>query len=203
LPDLVRRSLSEAGTSLRDLDAVAVSVGPGSFTGLRVGLSFAKGIAYSAGLPLVGVETLEALASLAPSEFSRIAAATDARKGETYLGLFRRGSAGLERVGVDVALKPGEAARRILEGFAGAPGIVVGDAAEAYPEAFQPLREHSIRLAPFREIHPRGSMVAAVGERSLRRGGEARADRVVPRYVRAPAAEINLERSRAAPEVAR
>ncbi|MGH7898517.1 MAG: tRNA (adenosine(37)-N6)-threonylcarbamoyltransferase complex dimerization subunit type 1 TsaB [Candidatus Binatia bacterium] len=201
LADLARRALDDAGMSLAELDSIAVSIGPGSFTGIRVGLGFAKGIAYSAGLPLVGVGTLEALARVAPGGFPRIAAVTDARKGEVYLGSFRRRPGGVERVGEDAVLTPEAAAELIRSSFAAERGVVVGDAAERYPELFRPLAASAIELVSFREVHPRGSMVADLGAATLERGGESRAERVSPRYLRPSAAEVNLERSRA--EVAR
>src|SRR5437016_11790062 len=63
LPLLVERVLGDAGLALEDVEGIAVSIGPGSFTGLRIGLALAKGLAFAGGLPLVGVPTLEALRS--------------------------------------------------------------------------------------------------------------------------------------------
>lgn len=194
LPELVRLALKEAATSLAELDRVAVSLGPGSFTGLRVGVSFAKGIAYSATLPLVGVDTFEALAWLAPAEFPQIATVTDARKGEVYLALFRRSGDGVERLTEEAAASPEEAVATIRDAFAAGRGIVVGDAAEAYPESFRLLARTGVRIAPFVEIHPRGSAVAMLGEKRPPTADQNHAERVLPRYVRASAAEINLQR---------
>jgi tRNA threonylcarbamoyladenosine biosynthesis protein TsaB len=80
--------LEEAGLKARDLDAVAVSEGPGSYTGLRVGVSTAKGICFGAGLPLIGVDTLQILACQAATRPDRIISMLDARRMEVYAAPF-------------------------------------------------------------------------------------------------------------------
>src|SRR2546421_2728331 len=103
LPALVTRALQEASTTIGEVDALALSLGPGSFTGLRVGLSFAKGVAFASGVRLVGVATLEALATLAAEEACAVAVVLDARRGETYFAIFRRVDGALERVTADLS----------------------------------------------------------------------------------------------------
>lgn len=194
LPDLTSTALRRAGIRIGDVDAIAVSLGPGSFTGLRVGLAFAKGIAFCGGCRLVGVSTLEALAAAAPVELDHVAAATDARRGETYLALFRRrGEHDLERASEDLALPPKVAVERILaEQWSGASWGVVGDAAERYQEAFAAVLRRGGRIVAFAEARPRGAVVAGLGERRLHRGCAAGIEALVPVYVRASAAERNL-----------
>ena len=80
--------LQEAGLSAKELDAVAVSQGPGSYTGLRVGVSTAKGICFGAGKPLLGIDTLQILACQAQDRFDRIVAMLDARRMEVYAATF-------------------------------------------------------------------------------------------------------------------
>ncbi|MEA2624123.1 MAG: tRNA threonylcarbamoyladenosine biosynthesis protein TsaB [Candidatus Binatota bacterium] len=182
LPDLVSSVLRDAGLDVGDLSGVAVSVGPGSFTGLRVSIGLAQGMAFASATPLVGVSTLEALAAAAPLACGWIAVCLDARKGEVYLALFRRSDDGVERVTADLALPPEAAVCRIelLEGDV----AIVGDAAETHGEAFHAL---AIRAVPFRDVHPRGGIVARLGS-----GRTPAADpgEVLPRYVRASAAEM-------------
>ena len=193
LPELMATALAQAKIEPAAVDALAVSIGPGSFTGLRVGLSFAKGLAFASGARLVGVGTLEALAAGAPPRFSLVAVVTDARRGETYSAVFRRTARGLERLMTDAALTPPEAAQRIVGKLDGASScVLVGDGAERYGEAFARLRDRGVEIIQFCEIHPRGSVVASLGERRLRRGDSDRPETLVPLYVRASAAERNL-----------
>jgi tRNA threonylcarbamoyladenosine biosynthesis protein TsaB len=195
LADVTARALNDARLSIDDIDGIAVSLGPGSFTGLRVGLSFAKGIAFSNRCRLVGISTLEALAWLAPAKNSMIAAALDARRGEVYLAIFRRNGTRLDRVSEDLALAPQVAVERLLCAASSTETCaVVGNAAERYPAAFERLLGRGVFVTPFREIHPRGSMVASLGERRLCGGDGGDIDKIVPSYVRASAAERNLDR---------
>ncbi len=76
--------MAAAGVAWTDLDALAVSLGPGSFTGLRIGLAAAKGLAMATGLPLVGVPGLDALAAGMPMPGWRLCPVLDARKGQVY-----------------------------------------------------------------------------------------------------------------------
>ena len=198
LPDLVTRALRAAGTTLDRLDAIAVSIGPGSFTGLRVSSSFAKGVAFSTGIRLVAVPTLEALAFLAPQGARTIAVIIDARRGETYASVFRRAEGGLERVVPDVSLAPEDACARIVPEL-DARSVVLGDATERYPEAFTEISASGASWIPFDEIHPRGSAVALVGERRLELGESESAEVLAPVYVRSSAAErMKAERADAA-----
>lgn len=96
LPGLLERACVEAKLTLADVHAVVVGIGPGSFTGLRVGLAAAKGIAYARKLPLVGVSSLRALARTAfalDANLSALVAAQEARRGEVFLAAYARGPA--------------------------------------------------------------------------------------------------------------
>ena len=94
--------LAEAGIKRRDLDAIAVGRGPGAFTGVRLAISAAQGIALALGIPVVPVSSLAALAMQAPDNGAPILAVIDARMGEIYAGAFRRTADGLvEPIGVE------------------------------------------------------------------------------------------------------
>jgi tRNA threonylcarbamoyladenosine biosynthesis protein TsaB len=90
LADNVQRLLRHRGLAARDIDEVAVGAGPGSFTGLRIGLSLAKGIAFVTGAPIVSVPSFEAIAASLPAG-ATLAFASDARRGEVYGGLMSTG----------------------------------------------------------------------------------------------------------------
>jgi len=87
--------LGEAGLSRRSLHGIAVGRGPGAFTGVRLGISVAQGLALGLDIPVVPVSSLAALAMEAPGEAEAILAVIDARMGEIYAGAFRRGGDGL------------------------------------------------------------------------------------------------------------
>jgi len=90
----IRAILGRAGVNLADIELVGVGVGPGSYTGLRVGLMAAKTIAYATGAILIGLDTLEAIACNAPREATRIATIADAQRGDVYVAEWERDPAG-------------------------------------------------------------------------------------------------------------
>jgi tRNA threonylcarbamoyladenosine biosynthesis protein TsaB len=100
--------LEHSGVEFKDLEAVAVAIGPGSFTGLRVGLATAKGICQGLGIPVIGISSLEAMASQWPEGTLPICSIIDSRKGEVSAALFRRDNEGLVRLTADTCLKCGD-----------------------------------------------------------------------------------------------
>ena len=184
---LVQDVLAAAGCDVADLGMIAVSAGPGSFTGLRIGLSLAKGISLATGCAVIAVPTLEALAQVAGERDGLICPVLDARKGEVYAASFRWQTSGPLRVSEDCAATPQRLAAAIEE-----PCVLLGDGVEAYLALWRDAFGQSVELLPFTEFHPRGGAVAAVGRR---RFGDLGADEVaamVPRYVRAAEAEVRL-----------
>jgi tRNA threonylcarbamoyladenosine biosynthesis protein TsaB len=121
---LAREVATEAGVKFSGLTRIAVTVGPGSFTGLRVGLSFAKGLATALSIPCVGVNTLEALAASANAA-GLVAGVLDAKMGQVYLQVFDGGKALM----APDALEVGVAAARLAELWSGGPVTLVGSGA--------------------------------------------------------------------------
>ncbi len=119
-----------AAVTARDFDGVAVGAGPGSFTGLRIGMATAKGIAFAAGKPLWVVSSLAALArgELFCEEVDAVCAVLDARRGEIFAGVYERQGDAIALRGDERVMPPGE-----LAAFAGGARCV-GDAGAAYPE---------------------------------------------------------------------
>jgi tRNA threonylcarbamoyladenosine biosynthesis protein TsaB len=183
LPRLVERVLVDARLTIADVQGVAVSIGPGSFTGLRIGLGLAKGVVFAGGLPLVTVPTLEALALVADAPpGATICAALDARKREVYAALFRaRAGEPPLRLAPDAALAPEALAERLEP-----PCVLVGDAGEVYGDVLG----QRATLRPFATHHPRGGVIARLGWERLAAGERADAGTVEPVYVRLPEAEL-------------
>ena len=103
LAPMAQAVMARAGLAFADLDRIAATVGPGSFTGLRVGVAFAKGLALALGKPTVGIGTLEALAAQAPG---LVFPAIDARRGQLYLQAFEDGRALMAPDAVTAEAKP-------------------------------------------------------------------------------------------------
>jgi tRNA threonylcarbamoyladenosine biosynthesis protein TsaB len=122
LAPMAQQVMAEAGLSFDRLDRIAVTVGPGSFTGLRVGVAFAKGLALALDRPTVGIGTLEALAAEADG---LVFAAIDARRGQLYLQGFDQGRALM----APDALTAETAAARVAELSNGRPFTLVGSGA--------------------------------------------------------------------------
>lgn len=189
LPGMVSAVLRDARLSIGDLGGIAVSLGPGSFTGLRVGVSFAKGLAYAGRTPVVGVPTLEAFALAADVGTDLVATCLDARKGEVYLAVYLLSGNAVREILAARAMTPPAAAAAIAEGFGDRPGAVVGDAAERYASEFAAIAARGVTLHPLSKVHPSGGVVAARGEESLRRFGTAPPTDLEPLYLRASEAE--------------
>ena len=130
----VAHVLESTATTVRELGAVAVSIGPGRFTGLRVGLATAKGLAEATGVPVAPVSTLEALAESAGAAEGLVCPLLDARRGEVYAALFRLGGRA-ERLMPDSALAPDELATRLAGAARGHPILFVGAGVAPYGEA--------------------------------------------------------------------
>ena len=130
LGGFVRDAVAEAGGGFEALERIGVTVGPGSFTGLRVGLAFAQGLGAALDLPVVGISTLEALARSADDGQGATAAVIDARRGQVYLQTFRDGAS----VEDAEALSIEDATAKLADGgwrITGSGAALVGGPAEA------------------------------------------------------------------------
>ena len=124
LAPMVREIMDEAGLVFGDLDRIGATVGPGSFTGLRVGLAFGKGLGLALGRPCVGVGTLEALAASEPGADLTVAA-MDAKRGQIYLQAFAGGRAVMAPDVLPVEI----AAARLVELWSGGSVDITGSGA--------------------------------------------------------------------------
>ena len=187
LLSLIRTALALAEMELNGLDGLAVCVGPGSFTGLRIGVSTVKGLAFATAKPVAAVSSLEALAQPWLPWPHLICAMLDARKGEVYAARYRARDGHLEREGREAVLSIEEALDGIHETC-----LFVGDGASRYREPI------GVRLGPL-ALFPapgqdiiRASSVAALAQLQFARKEIEDLDRLVPRYVRHSDEELKL-----------
>ena len=145
LMPLVETLLADAKLTLGDIDVFAVSAGPGSFTGLRIGVSAVKGLAYALGKPCRAVSTLHALAYNVPLFDGIVCSAMDARCSQVYNALFRIKDGTVTRLCDDRALKTDELREELREKYADERIILVGDGAKLCYDSFG---GGSITLAP-------------------------------------------------------
>jgi len=145
LMPMVEDMLKNAGVGLRELDAVAVAAGPGSFTGLRIGAATAKGLAWAAEKPCIPVSTLEAMAWPLAHMDALVLCAMDARRQQIYSAAFRCGDGAPRRLWPDRAVSLDEAASGLEK--LGESCVLVGDGAELC-YSFLSLRGLPCRLAP-------------------------------------------------------
>lgn len=177
----IDRLLSDARVALPDLAGIGVALGPGSFTGLRIGLATVKGLALGAGLRVVGVPSLDALAWQVPWALLPVVPLLDARRGEVYGARFEPKAAGaLARLTEDAALDIEGLAALVGDG----PALLVGPGADAWREALTARLGLRARFAPAALVAPRGLAVARLAAARLAAGETDPVDRLVPRYVR-------------------
>lgn len=194
LPGVLDELLARAGVDLGALAGVAVGIGPGAFTGLRVILATAKGIAYARKLPLVGVSTLEALAHgvrEAPPG-ATLVPLLDARKREVYAGFFRREAGGLVALAPPAALAPQALAARLAD--LPAPLLLFGEGHRVYREI---LDEATAGRRLDRPALPRFPDAVEVARLAFERGlGAFREDlfTLEPDYLRRSDAELGWTR---------
>jgi tRNA threonylcarbamoyladenosine biosynthesis protein TsaB len=196
LLEMARTLLEQAGLGWSDLDRIAAGVGPGTFTGLRVGVATARGLAQSLGIELVGVSSLQALAhgALAPGAAlerprDRVLAVIDARRGEAFLAAYARGEAAAPRqLSEPRALAPADLSSAIEGAEAdGAGWLAVGDGAVRFRAALESAgAEVPDDASPLHRV-------SAASICTLAGAAPAAGRELLPDYRRRPDAELALE----------
>lgn len=186
LMPIVEHILKNADLTMADIGAVAVAVGPGSFTGIRIGVSAAKGLAFAASIPAVGVSTLAAMARNAAFADGLVVCAMDARRNQVYNALFEARDGRLTRLTPDRAVGLDELSEE-LRGDP-RPKIVVGDGGGLCAEALTAAGV-ACRLAPPHLVMQSAVTVALEAEEAAGHGGLVSAQELLPVYLRPPQAE--------------
>ena len=192
LMPMIERLLNVAGKMVSDLDAVAVNAGPGSFTGVRIGVSAVKGLAFTGGLPCISVSTLESMAeNVAADAHSVICCLMDARCQQVYGALFERDADGVvHRLTEDEALTIDEMGERIAA--LNRSVILVGDGSEMCYKKWRDTLG-CVRLAPASVRFQSAASTALIGARLFAQGATISAEELLPIYLRLPQAERELK----------
>ncbi len=180
--------LKEARFALEDLDGWVISLGPGSFTGLRIGVSTVKGLALATQKPVAGVSTLDVLAYQISSTPYLICPILDAKKGEVYTAFYRYGERNdLKRQSAYRAIKPEDLMKDIQERT-----IFIGDGVKTYRDYLKKSLESLAIFSPNSINFPHGSGVAKLGLELLRKGEYLDLANFTPLYVRPSEAEMKF-----------
>ena len=177
----------QARTPLQEMGAVAVDIGPGLFTGLRVGVAAGKALSHARRLPMIGVSSLDLLAFPLRHSHRRIVCALDAGRGEVFHASYRQSPGGVQRITEPMVASPEDLAADLE--VTDDEVLLAGDGALRYHEAFVDLRR--IEMADHGEAYPlAGSLVQLAHARALREEFVSPIE-LTPMYLRKPDAEIN------------
>lgn len=187
----IDKILAMAEVSKTDIKAVAVSIGPGSFTGLRIGLATAKTLAYALQVPLIGVPTLAAMAygCLVPGAI--LAPMLDAQKGNVYQAVFEWKNGELKELVPPTVMHIDEALEKLTQ--YNAPVVVMGEAAVLHRGKIEQIGNYLVLAAPHLIIQRAGS-VATLGHTMIKQGIGHDVMALEPLYIRRSEAEVLWER---------
>jgi tRNA threonylcarbamoyladenosine biosynthesis protein TsaB len=188
IPAHIQALLKDAALDIAAIDAFAVTVGPGAFTGLRVGIAMVKGMAYSTGKPVVPLSSLELLALNAADSAIPVCAMFDARRGEVYAAVYDF-SLVAAPVRPEMAIDPAE----LLDQLQG-DILFIGDGACRYHDLIIQSRGTSAHFAAAALNHPKASAGAALVLSRLQSGQTVSPFELAPTYLRLPEAELNKKR---------
>jgi tRNA threonylcarbamoyladenosine biosynthesis protein TsaB len=191
LPGALRDILDLSAIALEEIDAFAVATGPGSFTGLRIGIATMQGLAFGLGKPLIGISGLTALRAVASPAFlgSRIATWVDAWRGDVYAALFEDG----QQIGEPIVAKPDHLLDGLApRGFAN-DVLFIGDGAETYRDLIVSRLGHAARIAD-PVVPPLAAVIAMLATIEYKNGHRPPPHAIRPIYVRRSDAELARDR---------
>jgi tRNA threonylcarbamoyladenosine biosynthesis protein TsaB len=189
LMSTVDRVLRDTGLPMASIEGFGVSIGPGSFTGLRIGLSTVKGLAFTTGKPVAAVPTLKALAWNTPHARCPVCPILDAKKKEVYAALYRQEGMDLIRE-LPESVLPIAALAEIIAGEV----LFTGEGSRLFAGEIERLFGARALLAPLAATVPSAASVAEIALMMLQRGQHADPDALSPLYIRRPEAELAWEK---------
>lgn len=198
---LIEEMCRQHGIGARDIGAVAVSIGPGSFTGLRIGVTLAKTLAFATGAKLIAVPTLPVIASNAPADAQWVMPILDAKRDQVFAGLYRRGKQIAERAEQKATLDEVEPPQLLhlpeLLARAPRPVLVLGEGVKYHMQHLvdvaKPGASGSVSIAPEELWWPRASTVAHLALHLREAGAYADPYKLTPLYIRKPEAQERME----------
>jgi tRNA threonylcarbamoyladenosine biosynthesis protein TsaB len=189
LMSTVERVLKDTGFTIAEMDGYAVAIGPGSFTGLRIGLAAVKGLALVTGKPVAAVPTLKALAWNLPYAAYPVCPMLDARKNEVYAATYRFEGAALVHGMAEAVISLTR-----LAGWISEKTIFTGEASRLFRTEIVNAFGDQALFAPVSAILPSAAAVAEIGLDMIKSGKQADLDSVTPMYIRRPEAEVAWEK---------
>lgn len=190
LAPAIRDACARTGTSLRAVSTVAVGIGPGMFTGLRVGVTTAKMLAHTLRVPVIPISSLDLLAYPLRWTSDLVVATIDARRAELYYAIYRPVPGGLQRESDYELATPDDLAAELAA--RGEEALLCGDGVLAFPEAFADL-DHVTVASPF-QAAPDLAALAELAVARFEREQFCSAEEVLPMYLRRSDAEIMWDR---------
>ncbi len=196
---MIDQVVTMSGIALEEVDGIAVAAGPGSFTGLRIGSSTAKGIAFALKKPILSIPTLEGLAYRLAVTDDVICPLMDARRNQVYTALYQMEEGRLQCVSEQEAVDIREVIRKLNQ--LGRKVVFLGDGAAVYEQTLTDGIEVSYRFAPLHLCRQSAAAIAALGEIYLAEGKTETAAEHRPFYLRQSQAERErMERMKGQPK---
>lgn len=191
----IEHCLKQSSLKISDIDVFAVAIGPGSFTGLRIGLSTVKGLSYATGNPIVSVPTLDALALNFPYSRYPVCTMLDARKKEVYAALFKWEDDNFKKLINETSVNPEEFIRHTLYATRYDKIIFAGEGAVIYRDKIiESLGEKATFASPEKTV-PSPANVASIGLKKALLKEFSEPVTLIPIYIRKSEAEVKSKKN--------